>query len=71
MFDNKNYPRFALSSHPEFRFSDLVGCEEKDDAMESDVDIDEKCDEYMGQGPAEPENSGEEKDEAAEVEKEP
>ena len=30
----------------------MQGCEEKDEAMESDIDIDEKDDGYMGQGPA-------------------
>ena len=30
----------------------MKGCEEKDEAMESDIDIDEKTDGYMGQGPA-------------------
>ena len=30
----------------------MKGCEEKDEAMESDIDIDEKDDGYMGQGPA-------------------
>ena len=49
----------------------MKGCEEKDEAMESDIDIDEKDDGYMGQGPAEQEEAVEpEETEEPDVEEE-
>ena len=44
----------------------MKGCEEKDEAMESDIDMDEKDDNYMGQGPAEQEEADEPEQEEAE-----